>query len=126
MSDELIKLPVRYDGTNADSQLFDADEFLVADVRGWGRLVSDYGVEEASLRQDEIGEYMADCINSHARLMDEIGRLRSALERARGAMERWRERLNWALVACDIDRDARNEIADLDVSAAISEIDGVL
>jgi hypothetical protein len=34
--------------------------------------------------------------------------------------------LNWALVACDIDRDARNEITDLGIADAIARIDAAL
>jgi hypothetical protein len=51
---------------------------------------------------------------------------RPALIAARDEMDRWTGRLNWALVACDIDRDARNEITDLGIADAIARIDAAL
>ncbi len=54
-----IKMPVRYD--NYGQKIFDADNNLILDVRGFGRL--QYLIGGAEI-QDNIGEYVAECINS--------------------------------------------------------------
>jgi hypothetical protein len=52
--------------------------------------------------------------------------LRNELEATRNRIEHWRERINWILVACDLDRDARNELAELGLANAVEKINAAL
>ena len=55
---DTIMFPVRY--YDQTQQIFDAENNLVADVRGWGRISH---LDRAEERQDAIGQFIADAMN---------------------------------------------------------------
>lgn len=55
---DTIKLPVRYD--NEGQLIFDANENMIADVRGWSYIES---LPDPEQRQDQIGELICELIN---------------------------------------------------------------
>lgn len=54
-----IELPVRYD--DFGQMIFDADNNLILDIRGWGHFQYK---EEGIKCQDELGSMVADLINT--------------------------------------------------------------
>jgi hypothetical protein len=56
----LIHFPVRYD--EQGQMIFDSENHLIVDIAGWGRIqYKDQAVE----KMDELGEFIAHCINDH-------------------------------------------------------------
>lgn len=55
----LIKLPVRFD--EMGGYFWDADDRMIAQVRGWGRLQY---LPDAEKKQDNIGKFIAEAINT--------------------------------------------------------------
>jgi hypothetical protein len=58
---ETIKFPVKYDYNG--QQVYDYDGRPVCDIRGWGRIQY---MSEPEKRQDQIGEMIAELINTMA------------------------------------------------------------
>lgn len=58
VKDIKIKFPVYYE--KLTNQLFDSNNALVADIRGYGRL-QEYG--DPNKEQDKIGEFVANSMN---------------------------------------------------------------
>jgi Cu2+-containing amine oxidase len=56
---DTIMFPVRYEYNT--QQIYDKEGNLVCDIRGWGRIQY---LSEAEKRQDQIGEMIAELINS--------------------------------------------------------------
>lgn len=54
----LIKYPVHYESWG--TMILDADQNMVCDIRGWGRILYMENPEE---KQDSMGEFIADAIN---------------------------------------------------------------
>lgn len=82
---ELIKFPLRFDDYGGQ-MIFDADENMVCQVRGWGRLqyrIEDgkkiHDPENGAMLQDFIGNWIADTLNRAAEKDVEIERLRVIL-----------------------------------------------
>ena len=57
---ELIKFPLRYDDFGG-GYFWDADDNMIAQVRGWGRLQYE---PTAEAKQDFIGRWIADKLNA--------------------------------------------------------------
>jgi hypothetical protein len=55
---ETINFPVVYD--TYGQKIFDADNNMVLDIRGWGWIQK---MDSPKLRQDSIGEWVADLMN---------------------------------------------------------------
>jgi hypothetical protein len=74
---DLIKFPVKYsEGDDDDAIIFDADGNIFAEIRGFGKLQYDIhsdgsktfvGYDVAAERQNLIGQFVAEAINSRAR-----------------------------------------------------------
>lgn len=84
---DLIKFPIKYDinGTH----LFDAENKMVAQVRGWGYLQYQ---ENPELKQDFIGKWIEEKLNSEAEidlLKEEIGKLKKTLTKIVEAGDLW-------------------------------------
>lgn len=58
MSELSIKAPVRYSALG--TYIYDADDKMIADVRGWGWIQKLPNPEDT---QDNIGNFIADAIN---------------------------------------------------------------
>jgi len=71
-----IKFPIHY---NKNRQMFfDADGKHIADLRGWGHIQY---LPNATEQHDQMGEFIAEAVNSHAKLIAENKRLREALNK---------------------------------------------
>jgi len=53
-----IKFPVSY--SPLGTYIYDADNKMIADVRGWGWIQK---LDRAELKQDTLGKFIADAIN---------------------------------------------------------------
>ena len=58
MTDTMIKYPVRYESSG--TCIFDADNNMVANVRGWGRISY---MDSPEKKQDKMGEFISQAIN---------------------------------------------------------------
>lgn len=59
---EELKLPIKFD--KIGGYFFDADNRMIAQMRGWGWIQYKENPEQI---QDEIGQYIADCVNNQSK-----------------------------------------------------------
>lgn len=53
-----VKYPVKY--SSLGTYIYDADDKMIADVRGWGWIQK---LDQPEKTQDEIGQFIVDAIN---------------------------------------------------------------
>lgn len=60
---EAYKLPIKHDGWGI--YIIDAEDRMIAQVRGWGYLSREFGEAKAKKIQKAVGEAIANALNEH-------------------------------------------------------------